>query len=115
MAKDIALVLSADAWNMTDEKSGELLSGVSIWFLTDYRAQDHATQVGYKPAKVSGTPEILEKLRSISLPAQCEMHYSAKPGAGGKATLILADVTFVKSVDVFGTGVQTKAPAKAAA
>lgn len=108
MSMDIALVLSADAWNMTDEKTGELLSGVSIWFLTNYRAQNHATQVGYKPAKVAGTPEILEKLRSISLPAQCKMHYSAKPGAGGKATLILSDVTFVKSVDVFGIDAQPK-------
>lgn len=114
MAKDIALVLSADAWSMPDEKTGEILSGVSIWFLTDYRAQDHATQVGYKPAKVGGTPEILEKLRTISLPAQCEMHYGAKPGAAGKATLILNDVTFVKSVDVFGTGVQAKPGAKQA-
>jgi hypothetical protein len=112
MPKDIALVLSADAWNMVDEKTGEAMSGVSIWFLTEYRDQSHATQVGYKPAKVGGSPEILEKLRTLQLPAQCEMHYGAKPGAAGKATLILNDITYVKSVDVFGSAATSDKKAK---
>lgn len=112
--KDLALVLSADAWNMTDEKTGEQMSGVSIWFLTDYRDQTHATQVGYKPAKVGGSPELLEKLRTMALPAQCEMVYGAKPGAGGKATLTLNDVVFVKSVDVFGNAANAASAKKAA-
>lgn len=112
--KEVALILSADAWSMPDEKTGEVLSGVSIWFLTDYREQNHATQVGYKPAKVGGTHEILEKLRTMALPAQCEMTYGAKPGAAGKATLVLNDVTFVKAVDVFGFGVKASKQAVAA-
>lgn len=107
MSKEIALILSADAWAMTDEKSGEVLKGVSIWFLTEYRTQDNDSQVGYKPAKVGGTPEILAKLRTINLPAQCEMVYGAKPGAAGKATLVLNDITFVKTIDVFASK-QTK-------
>lgn len=107
MSKEIGLVLSADAWDMQDEKTNKRISGVSVWFLTDYRepSDEVGSPVGFKPAKTSGTPELLEKLRSMQLPAQCEMHFGSKPGAAGKATLILNDVTFVKSVDVFGIAV----------
>lgn len=104
-AKEIGLVLSADAWDMEDEKTKARVKGVSVWFLTEYRetSDEVGGPVGFKPSKTAGTPELLEKLRGMSLPAQCEMHYGSKPGAAGKATLILNDVTFVKSVDVFGT------------
>lgn len=110
MSKEVALVLSGDAWDMEDEKTKARIKGVSIWFLTSYREQDAEGlgPVGYKPSKVSGTNELLEKMRSMSLPALCEMHYSSRPGAGGKATLVLSDVTFVKSIDVFAVGTASK-------
>ncbi len=110
MSKEVALVLSGDAWDMEDEKTKSRIKGVSIWFLTSYREQDPEGMgpVGYKPSKVSGTNELLEKMRSMALPALCEMHYSSRPGAGGKATLVLSDLTFVKSVDVFSAGAPSK-------
>lgn len=103
MSKELALVLSGDAWDMEDEKTHERLSGVSVWFLTDYRESDSlgTGPVGFKPAKTGSTPALLEKLRSMNLPAVCEMHYGSRPGAGGKATLVLSDVTFVRAVDCF--------------
>jgi hypothetical protein len=98
-----ALVLSGDAWNMTDEKTGQMLNGISVWFLTPYREQGvKAGEAGYKPAKVGASPELFEKLRNIKLPAMCDMVYGAKPGAAGKATLVLIDVLNPVHVDVFG-------------
>lgn len=98
-----ALVLSGDAWAMTDDKTGEQMSGISVWFITPYREQgQNAGQAGYKPAKVSASQELFDKLRSIKLPAICEMVYGAKPGAQGKATLVLQDVLNPQPVDVFG-------------
>lgn len=98
-----ALVLSGDAWAMTDEKSGEMLNGVSVWFVNPYREQGaKAGEAGYKPAKVGATAELFEKLRAIKLPAVCEMVYGAKPGAAGKATLVLIDILNPKPVDLFG-------------
>lgn len=108
-----ALVLSADSWAMTDEKTGEMLKGVSVWFLNSYR-EDSVESIGWKPAKVGGTKEILEALRG-QLPAICEMHYGAKPGAQGKATLTLIGVKVVRQVNLFGNpAIAPDTPKKAA-
>lgn len=101
---ETALVLSSDVWAMADEKTGAPLSGVSVWFLTPYREQGKtAGQSGYKPAKIGASQELSDKLRSIKLPALCEMVYGAKPGALGKATLVLLDVLNPRPVDLFGS------------
>lgn len=103
-----ALVLSGDSWSMTDEKTGQILEGISVWFLTPYRTQDNPGQAGYKPAKVGASADVFAKLRAIKLPAICEMVYGAKPGAAGKATLVLLDVLNPAPVDLFPTEKKAK-------
>jgi hypothetical protein len=103
-----ALVLSADAWEMTDEKTGELRKGVSVWFLNDYR-EDTLTSVGFKPTKVSADPSMLDLLRSAKLPALFEMHYGSRPGAQGKATLTLIGMGHIADLDVFNVPAPKKA------
>lgn len=95
-----ALVLSADAWEMPDERTGEIRKGVSVWFVNDYR-EDTPLAIGYKPTKVSADPSVLDSLRSAGLPAVCEMHYGSRPGAQGKATLTLIDIKPQRPVDFF--------------
>lgn len=95
-----ALILSADRWEMPDERTGEIRKGVSVWYVNDYR-EDTDTSVGFKPTKVSASPEMLEKLRHSQLPAVYELHYGSRPGKDNKPTLTLIDVGFVSSVDVF--------------
>lgn len=102
-----ALVLSADSWEMPDERTGEIRKGLSVWFVNDYR-EDTPLAIGYKPTKVSADVAVLEQLRTAGLPAVCEMHYGSRPGAQGKATLTLIDIKPVQRVDFF-------AKAKAAA
>lgn len=94
-----ALITSADAWEMTDEKTGEIRRGVSIWFLNDYR-DDSAESFGFKPTKVSADRSLLEKLRG-QLPGIFDLEYGSRPGAQGKATLTLIGVELVKPVDLF--------------
>lgn len=95
-----ALILSADAWDMPDEKTGEIRSGVSVWYVNDYR-EDTKTSIGFKPTKVSAAPEILDQLRSSQLPALFQMTYGSRPGAQGKATLTLIKADHVKNVQLF--------------
>lgn len=95
-----ALITSADAWEMPDERTGELRRGVSIWFLNEYR-EDTAQAFGFKPTKVSGTPEVLEEVRG-KLPGFFELQFGSRPGAQGKATLTLVGLKHIKSVDLFG-------------
>ena len=60
------------------------------------------SQCGRIPWIYNVPAELFEKLRAIKLPAVCEMVYGAKPGAAGKATLVLIDILNPKPVDLFG-------------
>lgn len=90
-----ALVLSADPWEMTDEKSGEIRKGVSFWYVNSYRDGDN----GLKPTKVSVLAEVAEKVFG-KLPAVCDLDYGSRPGAQNKATLTVIGCELVKSLDL---------------
>lgn len=95
-----ALITSADTWEMTDERTGEIRKGLSVWYLNEYR-EDTETAVGSKPTKVSAARELLEQMRG-KVPGMFEMEYGSRPGAQGKATLTLIGVKFVRAIDLFG-------------
>ena len=96
-----ALVLSADAWEMPDEKTGSITKGVSVWYVNDYRDDDEKS-FGFKPTKVSSTPEMLEHLRG-KCPCLADLDFGSRPGAGGKAALTLVKITVAKPlVELFG-------------
>jgi len=95
------VVLSADSWGMTDEKTGQVLAGVSVWYVNDYR-EDSAESIGFKPTKIGCKDDVFATLKQHSLPAVFELEFGAKPGAGNKATLILNAVKFVSTIDLFG-------------
>lgn len=107
---EIALVTSADVWEMPDERTGELRRGVSVWFLNQYR-EDTDTQLGYKPSKISAPPEVLDQLKG-KLPGFFKLSFGSRPGAQGKATLTLIGVDHVKNADLFGS---VSAPEKSGA
>ncbi|WP_421354751.1 hypothetical protein [Aeromonas veronii] len=94
-----ALILSADVWSMKDEQSGKPLSGVSVWYVNDYR-EDADDSFGFKPTKVSGTQEILSELRGKT-PGVFEVSFGSRPGAQNKAQLTLVGVKHVAAVDLF--------------
>lgn len=99
------LVLSADVWSMPDEKTGELMDGVSVWFVNDYR-DDTPQAIGFKPTKISvpseKVTEIFNSFKKNGLPGIYEFSHSSRPGAQGKATLMLRSVDFVELVSLFG-------------
>lgn len=108
-----ALVLSADTWGMTDEKTGQLINGVSCWYVNDYR-DDTDDSFGLKPTKISATPEIYAELKKVRLPALFDLDFGSRPGAQGKATLTLTRATYVRSVNFF-VSTEKAAPEKVAA
>lgn len=97
------LVLSADIWNMTDDSTGQALSGVSVWGVNQYRT-DSADSRGLKPIKFSLDLSLWPKIKSMTLPAMCEAVYDVRPAAGGKAGLTVTDLKVVNSVDLFKHG-----------
>lgn len=95
-----ALILSADSWEMVDEKTGELRKGLSVWFINDYR-EDGIGSFGFKPTKVTADLAMIDSLRAAKLPALFDMDYGSRPGAQGKATLTLIKATKVANVKLF--------------
>lgn len=98
-----ALVLSADQWNLTDEKTGEMRDGVSFWYVNHYRDGEN----GQKPTKVSVASELFDVVRG-KLPALCDLDFGSRPGAGGKATLTVTGCKVIKPIDFSGLFAQTK-------
>lgn len=84
------LILSADVWDVTDERTGRPMTGISVWYANDYR-EDTEVSFGYKPTKVAATPEILSQLKGI-LPGIFDINFGSRPGIQNKATLTLISV-----------------------
>lgn len=107
------LVLSADAWRVTDEKTGEINSGISCWYLSNYREGDGVKEVGLKPIKIQATPEIFDILRANDLPAYFDLDYGSRPGSQNKAALTVIKAKFVTGIDLYDQKLMQ--PAKVAA
>lgn len=100
-----ALVLSADPWEMTDKESGEVVKGVSFWYVNQYRDGEN----GQKPTKVSVSADVIDQVKG-KLPAVCELEFGSRPGAQNKATLTVVAAKVLKSIDFSGLfGVSPKA------
>lgn len=95
------LVLSADVWSMPDENTGEVLRGVSVWGVNQYRT-DSAEARGCKPIKFNLDVKMWDKIKGMTLPAICEAQYDVRPAAQGKAGLTVTDLKSVKVMDLFG-------------
>lgn len=106
------LILSADHYNITDEKSGEANDLYQVWYVSDYR-EDSATEVGCKPIKMLSTPEIFEQLRKASLPSLFDMELRSRPGKANAAALTVVGVTYVSTPSLFDSSVVAKPVAKA--
>lgn len=92
-----ALVLSADPWSMTDKDTGQIVQGVSFWYVNQYRDGEN----GQKPTKVSVSAELFDMVKG-KLPALCELDFGSRPGAQGKATLTVVGAKVLKAVDFSG-------------
>lgn len=96
MAEKI-LLLSCDPWHMTDEKTGERRTGVSLSYLSAYR--DEAGK-GLKPIKVSAPAGFEASIGAVALPAFAEVDFTTRPGAGGKATIAVSAIKIGKPLNI---------------
>ncbi|GGY21261.1 hypothetical protein [Pseudoduganella dura] len=106
---DRALILSADRYDITDEKTGVVQPLFQLWYITDYRESSEREQ-GSKPIKMLTTPEMFAKLSAQKLPAMFDMELRSRPGKGNTAALTVVDINFVSAINIFGAE-----PAKAKA
>jgi len=98
------LVLSMDFWEFPDEKTGELKSGGTCWYMNNYR-DDAEGSLGLKPTKLSIPSDrfapIMAKVKAGGLPAIYGLDFGTRPGKENKPTLVLVDLLYVRTPDIF--------------
>lgn len=94
------LLLSADQYNVTNEATGEILRGITMFYLNDYR-EDTAQSLGYKPTKISAPMELWATLQKLEVPCIAELSFITRPGAMGKATAVVNGIEFVRAAPLF--------------
>lgn len=96
------LLLSADTFEVTNENTGELIRGTTLFYLNDYR-EESVSSLGLKPTKLSGNFELFASIKNegIPLPAMVELQIATKPGAGGKASLVATAANVIEQVELF--------------
>lgn len=99
--KQNVIVLSAKRYSMTDEKTGRLVEGVTVWYLTtDHLASVIVDQdnVGCQPCKVSLPIQLWDKVRIAPGIYDCE--FALRPASGGKLNLVPVDLNYMS--DIYG-------------
>jgi len=95
-----ALVISADRYEFTDEKTGEIRKGVTVHYINDYR-EDTDKAIGFKPIKAPATPEAFDAIAKGSAPALYDLDFRTRPGQESKPTLMLVKAQLVRTVKLF--------------
>jgi hypothetical protein len=104
---DLALVLSSDHYSIPDDK-GVTQELYQVWFINQYR-ESSDRELGSKPTKTLCDAAVFEQLKAFNLPALCGLEYSARPGKGGAAALVLARVQHLGNPSIFEIPKQPKA------
>lgn len=108
---DRALILSADHYTITDDKSGEINQLFQIWYCNDYR-DDTDTEIGCKPIKMLTTAEVFQDLKKQELPSLFDLELRSRPGKANAAALTVVSFSYVSTPAIFEAAKPVKAAAK---
>lgn len=97
---ETVLIISADKWEFTDEKTGELRKGVTLQYISDYR-EDTDVSVGFKPIKTTVNDAVFDVVKKNGAPALYRIDTRSRPGADNKPTLTVISAQLVKPVRIF--------------
>ena len=89
------IILYANPWSLTDERTGQQRSGVSIQYITGESlapVQNQSGSSGYQVCKESISADKISQLRAVPGVYDAKMALQAR---GGKNVLSVSDVTFV--------------------
>jgi len=88
-------VLSIRKWELTDEKTGELKSGCTVYVGQDTENQA-GNVLGWDIVKFSAPLSVFDFAYSSGkfFPSQCSVEVALKMGSGGKASLSILSIKF---------------------
>ncbi len=90
---ETVLVLRASRYEFTSDKTGEIIKGANVEFISDTQVET-ANAVGEKPMKVSIPDEVFDQIKRHGAPAIYDITTRIKPGKDGTATVMLTKATF---------------------
>lgn len=109
---ETALILSADRWEMTDERTGEIRSGVSLYYVNEYREATDKV-IGLKPTKTPATNEVFEAVRKGGAPGLYQLDFRTRPGKEAKPVLMASRADFIRKLELFTESVSVQPEKKA--
>lgn len=93
---ETVLILRAQKYEFTSEKSGELIKGCNVFFINDSQVEtDNA--VGDTPMKVPASDEVFAEIKMNKAPGIYEIDTRTRPGKDGAATVTVTRAKFVQA------------------
>jgi hypothetical protein len=80
-------VLHVGKWDFTDEKTGEIKKGISVWFLPRH-ADDEEGSRGLKPIKMTGKESMFYKFAEV--PGQYDLEIELTQRKAGAMAVLVA-------------------------
>lgn len=107
---DIALILSADKYEIPDAKTGEVQALHQVWMSNDYRVATEKEK-GCKPMKVLVEPQVFADIMKCDLPALFSVDVKMRPGKGNALAATVVGFKFLGAPKIFPVAAK---PAQAA-
>lgn len=90
---ETVLVLRADRYEFPSEKTGEIIKGANVYFISDSQVET-PNAVGEKPMKVAISDEVFNDIKHYGAPAIYDITTKTRPGKDGTATVTLVKAKF---------------------
>lgn len=100
---ETCIILSARRYEFKDDKTGELVKGCSVDYVTGDLANTE-TQRGAFPLTITAPPDVFGQLQAV--PGAYEMDFKQRPGRNGRPTLQLVGLRFKQSLEALFKPVQ---------
>jgi len=99
---DVALILSADKYEIPDSRTGEVQSLHQIWMANEFRVSTDKEK-GCKPMKVLVEPSVFAEIMKCDLPALFAVDVKMRPGKGNALAATVVGFKFVTAPKIFPT------------
>lgn len=94
------LVLSADRWELTDERTGEIRRGVTLSYVNSYRETTERS-VGLRPTKAPATEEAFDAIRKAGAPGLYQLDFRTRPGKESVPVVTIVKAECIRKLDLF--------------
>lgn len=103
-----ALVMSADLYEIPDDRTGEVQKLHQVWMINDYRVAT-AKEHGSKPIKTLIDAAIFAELVKHPLPSLFELDMAMRPGKGNTPAVTVVGFKYVRTPDIFSAPIKKAA------